>query len=125
MFCNLASANLSRTNVKSISSIRKVALTSHLVLEVLSFLLALGSLFVRASSILILLYANLACTSEGAYSNLIFCLLNAQVILEHLREKNVGQLMRGTSNASDHAHSEAAFGMLKDYHIGSLNDMPW
>jgi len=55
----------------------------------------------------------------------ILWLLNAQVILEHLQEKDVGQLMRGMSDASDHAHSEAAFGMLKDYRIGSLNDMPW
>lgn len=50
--------------------------------------------------------------------------LNAQVILEHIQEKDVGQLMRGMTDASDHAHSGAAFGILKDYHIGSLNDKP-
>ena len=52
-------------------------------------------------------------------------LLYAQVILEHLQERDLGQLMRGASNTSDHAHSEAAFDMLKDYRIGQLNDMPW
>ncbi|KAG0604244.1 hypothetical protein M758_10G156100 [Ceratodon purpureus] len=47
-----------------------------------------------------------------------------EVILEHLLEKDLGQPMRGASNNSDHAHSEAAFDLLKEYHIGSLNDMP-
>lgn len=45
----------------------------------------------------------------------------AEVILEHLKESDVGQLMRGATSTFDHAHSEAAFGMLKDYHVGSLD----
>lgn len=56
------------------------------------------------------------------------CFLNdgvttcTQVILEHLQEMDAGPLMRGMTRGSDHAHSDAAFGMLEEFHIGTLNN---
>jgi hypothetical protein len=45
-----------------------------------------------------------------------------KILLEHISDKDVYEVMRGsTRNAENHSHSEAAFDMLKQFHVGRLS----
>lgn len=45
-----------------------------------------------------------------------------QIVLDHLHETDIGDLMRGETGEEDehHAHSKAAFRMLQQYLVGPL-----
>lgn len=43
-----------------------------------------------------------------------------QLIMEHLEDDNVHDIMQGTDKASDHSHSKSAYEMLEQFHVGSL-----
>ncbi|KAJ7237322.1 hypothetical protein O6H91_Y445600 [Diphasiastrum complanatum] len=47
----------------------------------------------------------------------------AQIILDHLVDGDVGALMRGINHPDSHFHSKAAFEMLKQFCIDSLEDL--
>ncbi|KAL2642066.1 hypothetical protein R1flu_009653 [Riccia fluitans] len=44
----------------------------------------------------------------------------AELIMEHLEDDNVYEIMKGVDESSDHSHSKAAFNMLQQFHVGRL-----
>ncbi|BBN00675.1 4-hydroxysphinganine ceramide fatty acyl 2-hydroxylase [Marchantia polymorpha subsp. ruderalis] len=44
----------------------------------------------------------------------------SELIMEHLEDDNVHDIMQGTDKASDHSHSKSAYEMLEQFHVGSL-----
>ncbi|KAG6554246.1 hypothetical protein Mapa_004162 [Marchantia paleacea] len=44
----------------------------------------------------------------------------SELIMEHLGDDNVHDIMQGIDEASDHSHSKSAYEMLQQFHIGRL-----